>query len=297
LKFEILGASPIPAAPWSAKAEDAGGGFTKYTGSFNTPNPTISYAAQNVQRYSGPYDRSPFYVRVDKYSRLRSDYSYNHFADVYFDIPAGLYAVENTLSTLSYAHYKIGDNAFGASSESSMPVLTLPREGSFTVYGGYFGSSAEGYKPEYGDHTILYTANTPAVQSGVYFFADSNTKVYGANETYTDTRLTFSSASDTQKIRNFSLYTIENGVKTYVTRDSLESASELAAWRIVNATAALADESRQARRRKRARSSTRRGSSSPTTSLTRTTRAIRARRASGVTRTRPSTTANTPTRP
>ncbi|MDR2770475.1 MAG: hypothetical protein LBB57_00395 [Clostridiales Family XIII bacterium] len=117
LKFETLGAAQPAIEAWSTKTEDAGGGMTRYTGTFVTPNPVYSY---------------------------------------------GFYAAEG---------------------------------------GG----------------------------------------AYAANALFDKIKLRFS-ASDTTKIRNFSIWYLENGLKTYVTRDSLESASELAQWRTENATAVVVDE-------------------------------------------------------
>ncbi|MDR2133216.1 MAG: hypothetical protein LBP30_07725 [Clostridiales Family XIII bacterium] len=48
LKFEMLGSAPPPAEAWSAKAESIGGA-TRYAGSFNTPNPVISYSARDLR--------------------------------------------------------------------------------------------------------------------------------------------------------------------------------------------------------------------------------------------------------
>jgi hypothetical protein len=116
LKFETLVASTPESEAWSAKADDIGGGWTRYTGSFNTPRLTVSYAVQD------------------------------------------------------------------------------------------------------------------------------GTHVYGEDQSYSGTKFTFSSAQDMRKIRNFSVWYLENGMKTYVEQDSLESASALAAWQTVNATAAIVDE-------------------------------------------------------
>jgi hypothetical protein len=91
-------------------------------------------------------------------------------------------------------------------------------------------------------HLFLVNETNKSLTDGDFFIDKDAGRVYFVNETYAGTNIAFSGASDTQKIRNFNLYTIENGVKTYATRDSLESASELVLWRTENAAAAVVDE-------------------------------------------------------
>jgi hypothetical protein len=74
----------------------------------------------------------------------------------------------------------------------------------------------------------------------MFFFGAARDTTYTANERYAGTKFRFSFAAGTGKIRNFSLYTIENGVKVRVAPDALETASELAQWRTIDAIAALA---------------------------------------------------------
>jgi hypothetical protein len=100
----------------------------------------------------------------------------------------------------------------------------------------------ENLRPVFGDHIVKYVNASVEIANNLYFFDAAGVKVYDSNETYTGAKLTFSGTADTQKLRNFSLYTIENGVRVYVTRDSLSSASELAMWRTENVNAAVVDE-------------------------------------------------------
>ncbi|MDR2295456.1 MAG: hypothetical protein LBD95_01540 [Clostridiales Family XIII bacterium] len=248
LKFETLAATPPAPKAWSVKAEDAGSGWTRFAGDFNTPNAVLSYAAQDLWTYSGPFAASPFFTGLEEYTQqpyANQPWKVFYFANAHFNIPADLFAVENTLTVARSGYYGVGYMpSANAKYRGTVgyPLPQLPSMGAVTVYGNPGDNDGEDGKPMYGTHTVRYTSATSHIRNGAYFLDASGTKLYGEDELYAGTRFTFSSASDTQKIRNLSIWYLENGVKTYVMRDSLESASEAAMWTGENASFAVVDE-------------------------------------------------------
>jgi hypothetical protein len=206
LKFELIGESPLEISAQSVKTEDVGGGFTRYTGSFETPNRVISYSPRPLNVYSGSIHGSPFLTGIKELYSTEHTYSPPLTGyDLSFNIPENIRVFEHNATNRQFQIS--GDFSFEY-------YVRYPIENYFVSW----ASSADAWRRN--DEALTYTAN----------------------ETYAGTKATFSFAADTSKIKNFSLYYLENGVKTYVTRDSLESASEAAAWTTENAALAVVDE-------------------------------------------------------
>jgi hypothetical protein len=251
LKLELVGVSEPDVRAWGGKAEDAGGGWTKYSGSFNTPNSVFSYAAQTLEVWEGPYRNNP-------YVTANITDGYMGASTLTVNIPYGRYALDSAVGLSAYARpgegYYSTEGAsisFTAGYSGADPTRLiygmLPiangSSGPVTVSGSWTHANGNGRHMSY-TNVNLYLANemNDAIARGDFTLDRAAGRVYFADEIVSGARLTFSSAAETLKIKNFSLYYLENGVKTYLTRNSLESASEAAAWTSENATLAVADE-------------------------------------------------------
>jgi hypothetical protein len=220
LKLEILDATPPPESKQSVKTEDVGGGFTRYTGSIETPSPVISYAPHPAHMYSGSPQGSPFFTGYvgHKYGRE------NNNSLMGFNIPANIRIFD---------HYMIMRTMMGYGAGTTY-ILPLSSAGESTAPTSNVYTQVESYLVRYASDNWAW--------SNLFFFDAAGTTAYTANEAYAGTNISYSFSSDIAKIRNFSLYYLENGVKTYLTRDSLESASEAAAWTTRDAALAVVDE-------------------------------------------------------
>jgi hypothetical protein len=111
------------------------------------------------------------------------------------------------------------------------------------VLSGLGGAVGTTTNIRFSNYFVSYVPTASAwAQSDMFFINDAKTAGYTANETYTGTKITYSFTADTGKIRNFRLYYLKDGIKTYVEPGSLDSASEAAKWTAADATFAVVDE-------------------------------------------------------
>ncbi|GAB1475768.1 hypothetical protein MASR2M70_06000 [Bacillota bacterium] len=81
-------------------------------------------------------------------------------------------------------------------------------------------------------------------QNSDFFLAGSgaNRKYFMSKATYDKTRLTFSFPKGQHVIRDFKLYTIENGVKVFAEEEAFSDSATLSKWTVSNASAAIIKE-------------------------------------------------------
>jgi hypothetical protein len=251
LKLELVSASEPNTEAWGGKAEDAGNGRMKYSGSFNTPNSVFSYAAQPLEVREGPYQNNP-------YVTANITDGYMGASTLTVNIPYGRYALDSAVGLSAYARPGEGYYSTAGASISftvgysgadptrviyGMLPIANGSTGPVNVMGSWAHANGNGRHMSY-TNVNLYLADemNESIARGDFTLDRAAGRVYFVNETVSGAKLTFSSAAETLKIKNFNLYYLENGIKTYLTRDSLESASEAAAWTSENAELVVVDE-------------------------------------------------------
>ncbi|MDR3294617.1 MAG: hypothetical protein LBT26_02140 [Clostridiales Family XIII bacterium] len=240
LKVEFVENTRPADPPPTAAMASAGGGWIRYSGSFATPEPVLAYAAQPLQSYEGAPGSIPFVSLTQK-----SNWTYHFTAR----IPQGKYAVDSGVmpKPLGNATFRSGDVTFEyyttpileRQAAGRMPIgqtgdVTVEAQGTGGVSGGDYSDA----------HIYLVDELNEPIKQDRYFFDKKAGRVYFANETFPGhISVRFSAVSqDGMLLRDFRIYSIENGVRVYAAENTMNTAAQAAAWQAENALVSLIDE-------------------------------------------------------
>ncbi|MDR1571524.1 MAG: hypothetical protein LBS32_03265 [Clostridiales Family XIII bacterium] len=258
LRFDVVGEARPAAEAWPDRAQDAGGGWTSHSGSFITPPMVTSYAPAAILKYTGAPIISTTVTKVAHIvydSKTKTDKQDFRDPWIYYRIvnaviPAGKYAIRSQIAGISGWYHmtayhngtQIGDYWNTKDSRNPVPSPYSARPyGTTRIEAQTYDGYTEPLAP--GSYDFWLLDDTADIRAGLYTFDAEKGTAYTANEKFANTvTAKLESASPEWKIRNLRIYTLENGVKAYVSLDSLGSASELAAWTASGAAAVIVDE-------------------------------------------------------
>ncbi|MDR1135983.1 MAG: hypothetical protein LBL49_07385 [Clostridiales Family XIII bacterium] len=246
LRLDILDEKAPAAAQATVSSAEADDGWTKYSGSFQTPFPVSSYYSQPLDVYEGSANDIPF-VTLDAGNRT-------HTLDI--EIPQNKYALGSSVTpaptlydnvsatytsgpyTMKYWYKYTGTNL------ALKPAGTLPiaQSGSMTLRGT---TAASQVSPRFGRLNIYLTDTlNDAISQERYFFDKPNGRVYFANPSFNGAaRISFSTSADEElRLRGFSVYYIENGRKVEIVDDAAGDPAQAASWTTDNAAVAIVAE-------------------------------------------------------
>ncbi len=240
------------------RSEDAGGGWTRYSGNFDTPSEVMTYRA-----YPGEYIQSDFIASTSEMVSKNSEKPDNKI--LLIDVPEGKAALDAGLLIESYPTatssnsynvlWKWTEKAYTwtcyAKAENGTLPLQIPRLWRLslgTLIGqNHFTESARSAYGAWGDFrkADFYLANSvpQPVTEGKYFYdfdlSGNPETLYVENESYTDkTAFSFSDSSDELWfVRDLKVYSIENGIKVYAEEKNIVSDDFVSKWEISNGTA------------------------------------------------------------